>query len=41
MTTPEPLEPAPVEPDYEAADELAEWAVAHAEELKALDQEKQ
>ncbi len=36
MTTPE-LEPPVAEPDYEAADELAEWAVEHAAELAALD----
>ncbi len=33
----EPLEPGAVEPDYEAADEMAEWACEHAEALEALD----
>jgi len=37
MTSPEPLEPGPVEPDYEAMDEISEWAVEHAEALAALD----
>ncbi len=37
MTTPEPLEPGVVEPDYEAADSMMEWAVEHAEALAALD----
>jgi len=37
MTTPEPLLPARAEPDFEAADEMAEWAVEHAAELAALD----
>lgn len=37
MTTPEPLEFPRAEPDYEAADSLADWAVEHAEALEALD----
>lgn len=36
MTTPD-LEPPVAEPDFEAADDMAEWAVEHAEELAALD----
>lgn len=37
MTTPESLEPGPIEPDYEAADEMAEWGIEHADELADLD----
>jgi hypothetical protein len=37
MTTPEPLELPVAQPDYEAQDEMSEWAVEHAEELAALD----
>lgn len=33
----EPLEPPRAEPDFEAQDELSDWAVEHAEMLAGLD----
>lgn len=41
MTTPELLEPQRAEPDYEAFDDMATYAVDHAAELTQLDRAKE
>ncbi len=40
MTAPELLEPQRAEPDYEAMDEVSQWAVEHAEQLALMDAER-
>ncbi len=39
MTSPEPLEPGPIEPDYEMMDDMSEWAVEQAEDLAKPEEE--